>query len=69
VGTSKPEHVAAAVIRAIERNRAEIMVAPLAMRVGAELAGAAPQTAAMVSRRMGSHELAAQFDESQRDKR
>ena len=38
-----PEHVAAAVVRAIERNRSEIDVAPLALRLGAAAAGLLPE--------------------------
>ncbi len=39
VGTSTPEEVAAAIVRAIERNRGEVDVAPLALRAGATFAG------------------------------
>jgi short-subunit dehydrogenase len=69
VGTRTPEQVAAAVIFAIERNRAEVGVAPPAMRLGAVLAGVAPEVAAAVSRRLGSHEIAAAIAETQVDKR
>jgi short-subunit dehydrogenase len=69
LGTRSPEDVAAAVIRAIERNRAEIDVAPAAVRAGASFAGLAPQVAAAVSRRMGSEKLAAKFSAAQMDKR
>jgi short-subunit dehydrogenase len=69
VGTRSPEDVAAGVIRAIERNRAEIDVAPPALRLGATFAGVAPQTAATFSRLMGSNRLASEFAEAQRDQR
>jgi hypothetical protein len=69
VGTRTPEQVAAAVIRAIERNRAEVDVAPTFVRLGATFAGAAPQLAAAASRMMGSHRIAAEVAEGQRDKR
>ncbi len=69
VGTRSPEDVAAAVIRAIERNRAEIDVAPASIRAGASFAGLAPQIAAAVSRRMGSEKIAAEFSAAQIDKR
>lgn len=69
VGTRSPEDVAAAVIRAIERNRAEVEVAPLSLRLGASLAGVAPELAASVSRRMGSEKVSAELAEGQRDKR
>ena len=69
VGTRTAEQVAAAVIRAIERNRAELDVAPTFVRLGATFAGAAPQLAAAASRLMGSHKIAAEVAEAQRDKR
>jgi short-subunit dehydrogenase len=69
VGTRTPDQVAAAVISAIERNRAEVVVAPPALRVGAVLAGIAPELSAAVSRRLGSHEIATAVAETQVDKR
>ena len=42
VGTSSPEDVAAAVINAIERDRGEIDVAPISVRVGVKLSELAP---------------------------
>jgi hypothetical protein len=69
VGTRAPEDVARAVVRAIERNRAEIDVAPFALRAGAIFAGIAPQLAASVSRRLGSQEIAHAVGSTQRDKR
>ncbi len=69
VGTRSPEDVAEAVIRAIERNRAEVEVAPLGLRLGAGLASVAPELAATVSRRMGGERIAANLATGQRDKR
>lgn len=69
VGTRSPEDVAAGVIRAVERNRAEVEVAPASLRIGASFAGVVPQLAAAVSRRMGSEELAGNLAEGQSDKR
>jgi short-subunit dehydrogenase len=69
VGTKTPDDVARAVIRAIEHDRSEVNVAPLPMRVGAALAGLAPEAVAMVQRRLGASELARQFEDGQRDKR
>lgn len=69
VGTKSPEDVAAAVIRAIERNRAEIDVAPVSLRLGAAFAGLAPRLASTVSRRLGSHRIASDLAAGQRDKR
>jgi uncharacterized protein len=69
VGTSAPEEVAAAVIGGIEDGRAEIDVAPLAMRAGTLLATLAPVSAAMVQRRLGSPGVAESMRVGQRDKR
>jgi short-subunit dehydrogenase len=59
VGTRSPEEVAAAVISAIERNRAEIDVAPVTLRVGARFASAAPEIAATAQRLLGGGRVAA----------
>jgi short-subunit dehydrogenase len=69
VGTRTPEQVAAAVITAIERDRAEVDVAPPAVRIGATFAGVAPELSAAVSRRLGSHEIAAAVASGQREQR
>ncbi len=64
-----PEQVAAAVIRGIERGRAEIDVAPLPLRAGGWVAGAAPGAVAAIMRRLGGERVAAALAEAQRDKR
>jgi uncharacterized protein len=69
VGTRSPEDVAAAVLRAIETDRAEIDVAPAPLRIGAALAGLAPAAAAAVTRRLGSHQVAHEMSERQRSHR
>jgi short-subunit dehydrogenase len=69
VGTSSPEEVAQAVIRAIEKNRAEIDVAPLPMRVGVRLGTVLPSVALAIRRRAGSDQIAASIASGQRDKR
>ena len=69
VRTRSPEQVAAAVIRAVERNRAEVDVAPAMLRLGASFASVAPGLAAEVSRRLGSDQIALAHVEGQRDKR
>lgn len=69
VGTRTSRQVADAVVAAIERNRAEIDVAPAGLRLGAAFASVAPATAAWGARRMGSHRLAAQMAERQRGER
>jgi short-subunit dehydrogenase len=69
VRTRPPADVTSAVFRAIERNRAEVDVAPFSLRLGATLAGLVPDVAAAVSRLMGSERIAAEYAEGQRDKR
>jgi short-subunit dehydrogenase len=69
VGTSTPEAVADAVLRAIERNRGEIDVAPVPMRLGAMFAGVAPEISATVQRATGADRVGDQFGAGQRSKR
>jgi uncharacterized protein len=69
VGTRSPEQVADAVIRSIERNRAELDVAPLALRLGTAFAGLAPQISANVSRLAGSGKIAAEMAANQLNQR
>jgi short-subunit dehydrogenase len=69
VRTRSPEQVAGAVVRAVERNRAEIDVAPAMLRFGASFASVAPGIAAQFSRRLGSDRIALAHVEGQRDKR
>ena len=69
VGTRPPEDVATAVVRAIERDRAEVEVAPVGLRLGANFAAVAPGVAARVSRRMGGDRIATDLAHGQRDKR
>jgi short-subunit dehydrogenase len=69
VGTRTPEQVAAAVLRGIERELAEVDVAPLSLRIGTRMAGLAPVTVARVQRRLGSERIADALAEAQRGKR
>jgi uncharacterized protein len=69
VGTKKPEDVADAVVSAIERNRAEVDVAPLGLRVGTTLAAFAPAFMANVQRRLGADAFASAMETGQRYKR
>ncbi len=69
VGTRSPEDVAKATVQAIERNRGEIDVAPLSLRIGSAFSGIAPEMAATVSRKMGSDKIAHQLADAQRAKR
>jgi uncharacterized protein len=69
VGTSTPEDVASAVVEAIERNRFEVDVAPIGMRVMTSFAAMAPATAARFTARLGGDKIARDLAEGQRDKR
>ena len=69
IGTKTPQDVADAVVRGIERNRAEIDVAPVSMRVGATLSSMVPGSLAAIQRRLGSHELSASVAAGQKTKR
>jgi uncharacterized protein len=69
VGTSSPEDVARATVQAIERNRAEIDVAPIPMRVGAAFSGLAPELSALVARKLGADGISEQMHAGQREKR
>jgi short-subunit dehydrogenase len=69
VGTKTPDDVAAAVITAVQRNRAELAVAPLGLRLGAGFASVLPSVAAAVTRLTGGDQVAHQLSEGQVDKR
>jgi uncharacterized protein len=58
--------VALAVISAVERNRAEVEVAPIPLRLGTAVASVAPALSAAVSRRFGSERIAARIVAAQR---
>jgi short-subunit dehydrogenase len=69
VGTVTPDQVAEAVVRGIERERAEIDVAPLSLRAGTLLGSLAPVTVARVQRGLGSARIARSMTEGHRSKR
>jgi len=69
VGTSTPEQVAEGVLSAIENDRGEVDVAPVAMRLGAAFAGLAPERAAKLALRTGSGKISAQLAKGQATKR
>jgi len=69
VGTSSPDEVALAVVAAIEKNRGEVDVAPLPMRLLTTVAGLAPEFVAGLQRRAGADKVTAKVAEGQRDKR
>jgi short-subunit dehydrogenase len=51
LGTSTPDEVGAGVVKAIERDRAEVMVAPRLQRFAAGVAHRSPRLASLVTRR------------------
>jgi uncharacterized protein len=69
VATRTPDDVASAVVRGIERNRTEIDVAPLSLRVGVLASALVPGLSAAVQRRLGSRELAGRIARAQASKR
>src|SRR4029079_9081054 len=69
VGTKRPEDVGRAVVKAIEHDRAEIEVAPVALRAGATLAALAPGPVGAIQRRLGAQATADAIGRGQRDKR
>jgi short-subunit dehydrogenase len=58
VRTVSPEAVAGAVLKAVARNRPEIVVAPVELRIGATLGSVAPGLSARVQRLAGAADLA-----------
>lgn len=68
VGTRTPEQVAAATIAAVRRDRAEVVVAPPQLRLGAEFASVLPGVASVVQRLAGGAKIATTLAEGQRDK-
>jgi short-subunit dehydrogenase len=69
VGTSTPDEVAAAVVRAITQNKGEIDVAPIGMRAGTTFASVAPAISAKVAKRLGGDKVTEQLVAGQLDKR
>jgi len=69
VGTSTPEAVADAVVRAIVHDKGELDVAPMSMRAGTLIASVAPEMSAKVAERLGSDRVGEQLAAGQADKR
>jgi short-subunit dehydrogenase len=69
IGTTTPKKVGQAVVRAIERNRNEITVAPMRQRLVAEIGYRHPEFAARVQRRGGAERIAEDVAAGQSDKR
>jgi short-subunit dehydrogenase len=65
VGTSSPEEVAAAAVTAIRKNRTEITVAPVPMKLGAVFGSALPRVAAAAQKASGGHAVAEKMGEAQ----
>jgi uncharacterized protein len=69
VGTRTPEDVAKAVVEGIERNRAEIDVAPFPLSSGAKMFGVSPPVMSRITRILGAERVSEQLETGQRDKR
>jgi short-subunit dehydrogenase len=69
VGTKPVEDVAEAVISGIEKNSAEIDVAPIAVRATGKLASVAPAAVTAVNRRFGGRKVSEGLAAAQREKR
>jgi short-subunit dehydrogenase len=67
--TRSPEDVGASVVLAVERNRAELMVAPLALRIGAVFGRVAPAATVRLAPRLGAHQFTDAMAEALRHKR
>jgi short-subunit dehydrogenase len=69
IGTSSPEQVTGAVLRAIERDRTEVVVAPIGVRVGANIAALTPALSAFFQTRVGGADVAERLTSEQAGKR
>ncbi len=67
--TRSPEQVADGVLKAVEDDRAEVMVAPGLLRASSVFAGVLPAAAAAISRRLGGDRLAAEIAAGQSGRR
>lgn len=69
VRTVSARQVAVATLRAIERDRAEVNIAPLELRLGSALGGLFPSLAAVAQRGAGADRTSRQLSEGQRHHR
>ncbi|NRQ51702.1 SDR family NAD(P)-dependent oxidoreductase [Aeromicrobium stalagmiti] len=69
VRTVSPEQVARQVVLAIRRDRAEVVVAPVGLRIGTAIGGIFPTLSAVLQKAGGADKVAASMVEGQRDKR
>jgi hypothetical protein len=61
--------VADATLKAVQHNRSEADVAPLALRGGALLAQVLPELSGRIARRLGAGKIAGELADGQKDKR
>lgn len=69
VGSSTPDQVAAAVLKAITADKGELDVAPVSLRAGTAFAQLAPEMSAKVAKRLGGDKVTAQLVSGQAAKR
>lgn len=69
VGTNTPDEVAAAVVRAIEKDRGEIDVAPLGIRASGVLNGLFPGVPSAIAAKIDDGRMGVEMAEAQRVKR
>ena len=69
IRTVTPEAVARKVVKAIRRNSAEVVVAPVELRAGAAFGGSYPTISAALQRAGGGEKVSKSMVEGQRDKR
>ncbi|MBO0768336.1 MAG: SDR family NAD(P)-dependent oxidoreductase [Solirubrobacterales bacterium] len=69
VGLAKPEQVANAVLKAVRRDRAELAVAPLGLRIATEIGALAPGISGRFQALAGGNGLADAMTAGQADKR
>ncbi|MBF6619627.1 MAG: SDR family oxidoreductase [Patulibacter sp.] len=69
VGTNRPEDVAAAVVRAVQKDRGEIDVAPLSIKASGVLNGLFPGVPSAIAVKIDGGRMGAELAEKQRVKR
>jgi short-subunit dehydrogenase len=67
--TSSPEDVANGVVKAIRRDRAEVVVAPIELRASALLLSSLPEIAEVAQKATGAGKVTAELAEGQRHNR
>jgi short-subunit dehydrogenase len=69
IKTVTPQQVAEGVVAAVEKNKLEVDVAPLPLRLGASIAVVAPAVWESLNRRTGGQKLSDKMSDSQKHKR